>query len=93
MRNKSYVIGLLVAALLLGWGAVHAAMSDSGLILAAIPAVLALALVVGAVKVARAESFAPKKGQRWDVDNTPEVQRWLDARADRAAEQSSAPRR
>lgn len=85
MQNKWYVLGLLVPVLLLGWGAAHAAMTDGGLVLILLPAGLALALALAAFKVAKADAFAPKRQQRWDAGETPEVNRWLSDRADRPA--------
>jgi hypothetical protein len=82
MRNKWYVGGIVAAALLLTWGAVHAALGGRGLLLASVPAALAAALIVAAVKVAKADSFAPHRAERWDLDDKASVHNWLQERAD-----------
>jgi len=87
VKNKWYVLGLSVPALLLIFWASKSALGDGGL-MALIPAALGVALIVGAVKVARADSFAPSKQQRWDTGPNEDVQRWQakrDAREDAAA--------
>ena len=84
MRNKWYVIGLLVPTLLLVWATIHIARGAGGL-LALLPAALAAALAVAAIRVARSDSFAPAGPQRWNTGQTVGMTRWLKHRADDAA--------
>lgn len=83
MRNKWYVAGIGLAAGLSTWGAVHAALGTVPL-LAFVPAALAVGLVIVAVRVARAGSFALVAKPSWDDARPPAVLRWLKERADHA---------
>ena len=76
MRNKWYVIGIGVTALALAYGAFRLARGDSSL-LAFVPGILAVALAVVAVTVARAASFAPTAKEPWEVIRPPAVLFWL----------------
>jgi hypothetical protein len=92
MRNKPYVLGLLAAAALLIYLCIRAASGDTGPVFALVPGALALALIAAAFKVAKADSFAPKKTERWDHRRTPELERWLNRREDQPTSPSdSAP--
>ena len=84
MRNKWYVIGLLVPTLLLVWAAVHMARGQAGM-LALLPAALAAALAIAAIRVARADSFQPEAPANWDTGQTVGMTKWLKHRADDAA--------
>jgi hypothetical protein len=91
VKNKPYVIGLLAPAILLIAWAAKSYLGEGGL-LALIPVALGIALIVAAVKVAKADSFAPTKQQRWDTGPKEDVQRWQEkrsAREDAAAAQRS----
>jgi hypothetical protein len=79
MRNKWYVIGFAVGAALCLWLAASWAMGDGGM-MAAVPASLAVALIVVAVRIARADSFAPSRAGRWDQRSTPGVSSWMQRR-------------
>ena len=84
MRNKGYVAGILALAAVLTYAAIRILLGDGGLAFAIVPAALAGACVLGAVKVAKAESFSPKAATRWDDRSTAEnVQRWIKEKADR----------
>ena len=86
MRNKPYVVGLVAAAVLLIYFAIRLALGESGPILAAVPGVLGVALLAASWKVAKADSFAPKKSERWDYAQTPQVERWQHDRAERESQ-------
>lgn len=82
MRNKWYVIGLLIPALLLVWAAISLLMGGNGMFWL-VPAVLAVALGVAAFRVAQAASFTPSAPQRWDADQqSAGMSKWLKHRAD-----------
>jgi hypothetical protein len=93
VKNKPYVLGLLVPAVLLIAWAAKSYLGEGGL-LALIPAALGIALIVAAIKVAKADTFAPSKQQRWDTGPKEDVQRWQERRSAReeAAAASSAQR-
>jgi len=89
MRNKWFVVGILVPAAALTYGAVRGAMSDNALMFSIPPAVLALALIAGAIWVAKSESFAPTPKVRWDYGTSDAVQRWTKHREDAATAAAS----
>jgi hypothetical protein len=91
MRNKWFVVGILLPAALLTYGAVRGAMSDNALLFSIPPALLALALIGGAVWVARSASFAPAPKARWDYGTSDAVKRWNKHREDVAAAETAAP--
>src|SRR5687768_11412294 len=84
MRNKWYVIGLLVPTLLLVWATVHMARGEGGWLFV-LPGALAVAFGVAAVRVARASSFAPAAPEAWNTGQTVGMTKWLKHRADDAA--------
>ena len=88
MRNKWYVIGIAVPALLLAYWAISLALSDN-MVMALIPGGLAGALLFGAYRVAQAPSFTPAAKEQWSEARTPGVMRWLKDHDDGDA--SSAP--
>jgi hypothetical protein len=82
MRNKWYVIGCLVPAAALAYGAVHTALSEYGPLLSLVPALLSLALIGAAVQIARAAVFAPAAKARWDFGTNAGVATWMKHRED-----------
>src|SRR5688500_5281884 len=85
MRNKLYVGAVLVPAVLLTWGAIHFALGDNT-IFALILAGLALALGFAAVRIGKAESFAPTPKAPHNSALSANVKRWLKVQGDEAAE-------
>ena len=83
MRNRWYVIGLLVPTVLLAWWTIHLAMGDSGFIFV-VPGALAAGLAVAAYRVSRAASFAPAARSNWNTGQTVGMTRWLKHRSDDA---------
>ena len=89
MRNKWYVIGLLVPTVLLAWVAVSWGMGDGGW-MSIVPGSLAVLLGIAAVRVARADSFAPAARGNWNSGQTVGMTRWLKHRAADAADVETA---
>jgi len=91
MRNKWYVLGISLPALLLAYWAINLALSDNGMI-ALVPGALAGALLFGAYRVARSPAFAPEPPSGWSAARSPAVTRWLKdhANADPAATAAAA---
>jgi hypothetical protein len=97
MRNKWYVAGILAPAAALTYGAMHAALGDSGPLFILPPALLALALIGAAIWVARAPSFAPVAKANWDYGTSASLARWTKHREEMDAAKlteasTSAPR-
>src|SRR3954464_1357471 len=82
MRNKWYVLGCLVAAAALAYGAIRTALGEYGPLLSLVPALLALALIGAAVQIARSAEFAPAAKARWDYGTNAGVATWMKQRED-----------
>ena len=91
MRNKWFVGGLLLPAVLFTWGAISCLRHDMG-VFSIVPAALAIGFYYGAYKVSQANSFGPVTTIRSDVGTNAAVTRWNDERdaRDRAAKNAAA---
>ena len=83
MRNKWYVLGLGLAALLCAALAVRALIGELQL-MALIPGALAVGLAIMALRTAKADSFGPTEKPRWGKPRKPGVTQWLQHREDQA---------
>ena|ERR1044072_2779993 len=80
MRNKWFVGGLLLPAVLFTWGAISCLRHDMG-IFSIVPAALAIGFYYGAYKVGQANSFSPvPPAIRSDVGTNAALTRWNDER-------------
>src|SRR4051794_18900784 len=85
MRNKWFVLGCLVPAAALAYGAVRTAFGEYGPLLSLVPALLALGLIAAAVQIARAAEFASAGKARWDYGTNAGVATWMKHREDAEA--------
>ena len=90
MRNKWYVIGIAVPALVLAYWAIRLALADN-MVMALVPGGLAAALLFGAYRVAQAPSFTPAPKSQWGAARTPGVMRWLKDHGDDKAARPAPP--
>src|SRR2546430_6652715 len=92
MRNKWFVGGILLPALLLAWATIWALRHDMGFF-SVIPAGLAIGLCYGAWKVSQAQSFGPVPPLRWDAGTNQAVRRWNNERdaRNKAAKNTAQP--
>jgi hypothetical protein len=86
MRNKWFVVGILVPAVALTYATIACVMADTPLF-GLVPAVLAAGLYVAAWKVGKAASFTTQRVVHADheVGTSQAVTRWNQDRADRAS--------
>ena len=75
MRNKWFVGGLLVPAVVFTYGTFASLRGSLG-IFALVPAALAIGFFYAAYKVSKANSFSPQPQMRFDSGTSEAVKRW-----------------
>jgi hypothetical protein len=89
MRNKPYVVAVLIPALVSTWWAISLLLGDNT-ILALVVAGGAAALGFVAVRIAKAESFAPTPKASYKGAVNDNVKRWLKVQDDDATTAEAA---